>query len=68
MTNWELIGLGKFGDVVQQGLQHSWQCVLETVGLSQYQVTTTQVPLGSRAELWEWRAFFFPQTISIQLY
>ena len=43
MTNWELDGLGTFDEGVQgsnaagsQGNRslHSWQCVLETVGLS----------------------------------
>lgn len=51
ITNWELVGLGMFGEGAQgnseagsqddQGLQHSWQCVLETMGLSHNQVTTT---------------------------
>ena len=69
MTNWELIGLGMFGEGAQRsnaaGSQGNQS--LHTVGsVSQRQwdchtnqVTTTQVPLGSRAELWELR-FFSP--------
>ena len=43
MTNWELVGLGMFGEGAQgsnaagsqgNGILHSWQCVSETVGLS----------------------------------
>lgn len=70
ITNWELVGLGMFGEGVQgsnaagsQGnrslhvvgsvSQRQWDC-------HTYQVTTTQVPLGSRAELWELRFFHRP--------
>ena len=43
MNNWKFVGLGMFGERAQgsntagsQGNRslHSWQCVLETVGLS----------------------------------
>ena len=44
LTHWELSGLGLFGKGAQRrnaagsqdkpGPTHSWQCVLETVGLS----------------------------------
>lgn len=70
ITNWELVGLGMFGEgaqgsnaagsqgnrslhVVGSVSQRQWDC-------HTYQVTTTQVPLGSRAELWELRFFHRP--------
>ena len=82
ITPWELTGLGVFGEGAQgsnaagsQGnrslhtvgsvFRRQWDCHTN-------QVTTTQVPLGSRAELWELR-FFFPrppttaQMVSIEI-
>lgn len=76
ITNWELVGLGMFGEaargsnaagsqgnrslhIVGSVSQRQWDCYTK-------QDTTTQGPLGSRAELWELR--FFPQTTSTPLY
>ena len=65
ITHWELIGLGMFGEYAQcsnaAGSQDDQS--LHTVGSVSWrqwdshtnQVTTTQVPLGSRAALWELR-------------
>lgn len=68
MTNWELVGLGMFGEGAQgsnaAGSQGNRSLQL-AVCLRQWdchtnQVTTTQVPLGSRAELWGVRCFPTP--------
>lgn len=73
ITNWELVGLGMFGEAARGGnaagsqgnrslhivgsvSQRQWDCYTK-------QVTTTQGPLGSRAELWELR-FFSPDHLN----
>lgn len=66
ITNWELVGLGMFGVSAQGSDATGSNRSLPTVGSVSWrqrdchtnQVTTTQVPLGSRVELWEPR--FFP--------
>lgn len=69
MTNWELAGLGLFGEGAEGSNAAGWQgnaaCTVGSVSRREWgrhsnQVTTTQVPLGSRAELWELRCFLTP--------
>lgn len=54
-------GLGRVrsSDSAGSWVIHNWQCVLGTVDCHTNQVTTTQVPLSIRVELWELR---FPHT------
>ena len=69
MTNWELVGLGMLVRVRRAAMQQARRvmeaCTVGSVSWRQWdchtnQVTTTQVPLGSRAELWELRCFSTP--------
>ena len=75
MTNWELVGLGMLGEGAQDSNAEVHRvieaCTVGSVSWRQWdchtnQVITTQVPLGSRAELWALRCFSF--TTSTPLY